>query len=382
VYCIDWGTPVTKIVTCRSTDRRRVPRGARFARRPHRGAKKTHVLGYCMAARSASHRGAARNSGELTTLALRCVLGGGLLAFWTRSKPSRVAAGRRAGQRALAFAAAQLHLLRPTLSLAKVVGAGRSRESDEFIDGFLALEKWGHDNVSLPGDSTGATSTSSSAETRCWTAGRPQRRARTLENIRCPLHVVSFEHDNIGPRAPRCRCWRGRAGRQAPPPPQRRPLGAASRARGEGSLGRRSRRSFRRTSLRAPRRFGALRARLRVKREWLTPSDAHTGWPAIAPAGPRLPGFRTSTRFTSSVCATTAACGGGRRGGRRGSSTGGALVGAGVSAARRIWPGKELRELYEAQQLTREAGATLNPLSRTITRPEIAACRGRAGATP
>ena len=71
---------------------------------------------------------------------------------------------------------------------------------DESMDGFLALETWGSDNVSFPGEcykryveelyrgdalSRGTFSLS----------GRPAR----MESITCPVLAVTFEHDNIVP---------------------------------------------------------------------------------------------------------------------------------------------------------------------------------------
>jgi polyhydroxyalkanoate synthase len=46
------------------------------------------------------------------------------------------------------------HLLRPTLNLSKAVHMLDRAWDDEFMDGFLALETWGNDNVSFPGAAT------------------------------------------------------------------------------------------------------------------------------------------------------------------------------------------------------------------------------------
>ena len=55
-------------------------------------------------------------------------------------------------QRALAADAGAFQMLRPTLSLSKAVHLIDRAWDDEFLDGFLALETWGNDNVSFPGE--------------------------------------------------------------------------------------------------------------------------------------------------------------------------------------------------------------------------------------
>ena len=92
------------------------------------------------------------------------------------------------------------HLLRPTLGLTKAVTLLERAESDEFLDGFHAIETWGSDNVAFPGecykryieelyrgDALIAGTFALSAI--------PAR----LENIRCPVTCVVFEGDNIVP---------------------------------------------------------------------------------------------------------------------------------------------------------------------------------------
>ena len=88
------------------------------------------------------------------------------------------------------------------MNLAKLVALVDRAYDDEFLDGFLALETWGNDNVSFPGE--------------CWRtwvedlyrgdalargtfslSGKPAR----LEGVTCPLLVITFEHDAIVPKA-------------------------------------------------------------------------------------------------------------------------------------------------------------------------------------
>jgi polyhydroxyalkanoate synthase len=207
VYCVDWGTPGPEDRYL-SFDEivdgylgRAIRQTARIA-----GAQQAHVLGYCMGGTLAAIHASVRPTplASLTTLAAPVSFAdGGMLAFWTRSKGYDVNALIEAfGNAPWPLLQFSFHLLRPTLNLAKLVNLVDRAESDEFIDGFLALEHWGNDNVSLPGEFyrryveelyradalLGGTFTLS---------GEPAR----LQNVRCPLHVVTFEHDNIVPKA-------------------------------------------------------------------------------------------------------------------------------------------------------------------------------------
>jgi len=93
------------------------------------------------------------------------------------------------------------HLLRPTLNLSKAVHMIDRAWDDEFLDGFLALETWGNDNVSFPGECyvryIEELYRGDALRKGTFTlGGKPAR----LENVTCPLLVVSFEHDNIVPK--------------------------------------------------------------------------------------------------------------------------------------------------------------------------------------
>ena len=91
-------------------------------------------------------------------------------------------------------------MLRPTLGLSKSVHLVDRAWDDQFLDGFLALEKWGNDNVSFPGECyrryiQELYRDNALVAGRFTLSGRPAR----LENIRCPTLAVTFEHDNIVP---------------------------------------------------------------------------------------------------------------------------------------------------------------------------------------
>jgi polyhydroxyalkanoate synthase len=91
-------------------------------------------------------------------------------------------------------------LIRPTLSLSKVVHLLDRAWNDEFLDGFLAIETWGNDNVSFPGECyrtyiSELYQKDALIKDEFSLSGRPVR----LSNIKCPTLSVTFEHDNIVP---------------------------------------------------------------------------------------------------------------------------------------------------------------------------------------
>jgi len=206
VYCIDWGTPgdEDRYLTFDAIVDGYLGRAIRQAARVA-GAKKTHVLGYCMGGTLAAIHAAVRPEpiASLTTLAAPVAFSeGGLLAFWTRAQSFDVSLlVDSLGNVPWPLLQFSFHLLRPTLSLAKVVGLIDRAESDEFVDGFLAIEHWGNDNVALPG-AFYRTYVDELYRGDALLAGRfaLSGRPALLSNIRCPLHVVSFEHDNIVPK--------------------------------------------------------------------------------------------------------------------------------------------------------------------------------------
>jgi len=91
-------------------------------------------------------------------------------------------------------------MLRPTMNLSKAVHFIDKMEDDPFVDGFLALETWGNDNVGLPGVFY---------EQYLRDLYRGDKLARgqlvvsgrrvDLGALRMPLHCVSFKHDSIVP---------------------------------------------------------------------------------------------------------------------------------------------------------------------------------------
>lgn len=205
VYCIDWGTPgdedryVTFDDVCDKYLGRAIRHVARSSPR-----KKVHVLGYCLGGTLAVIHAAARPEHVASLLLLAAPVSfdnDGLLSVWTRTPTFDVGTLVEGfGNVPWQLMQGAFHMLRPTLGLSKTVGLFDRAANDEFLDGFLALETWGNDNVSFPGECyrqyieqlyrgdalmRGTFSLS----------GIPVR----LENIECPVTCVVFEHDNIVP---------------------------------------------------------------------------------------------------------------------------------------------------------------------------------------
>lgn len=205
VFIIDWGTPEDedRFVTFDDVCDRNLGRALRVACRLA-GSERAHLLGYCLGGTLAAIYSAARPARVASLLALAAPVGfhdDGMLSAWTRSKGFDVGAVVAAtGNVPWQLMQSAFHMLRPTLTLSKAVSVLDRAWDDEFMNGFLALETWGNDNVSFPGECyrryieelwrkdalLAGTFTLS---------GTPVH----LEDIRCPVLAVTFEHDNIVP---------------------------------------------------------------------------------------------------------------------------------------------------------------------------------------
>jgi polyhydroxyalkanoate synthase subunit PhaC len=208
VFCIDWGTPededrfVTFDDVCDRWIGRAIKRSSMIA-----GTEKVHLLGYCLGGTLTTIHAAVHPEkiASMCVLAAPVSFGGhaeGLLEAWTRNGSFDVrtlvdATGNVPHQ----LLQAAFHMLRPTLTLSKAVHMIDKAWDDEFLDGFLALERWGSDNVSFPGECYARYieelyQKDALANGTFTLLGRPAK----LENVTCPLLSVTFEHDNIVPK--------------------------------------------------------------------------------------------------------------------------------------------------------------------------------------
>ncbi|MEZ4400678.1 MAG: alpha/beta fold hydrolase [Kofleriaceae bacterium] len=207
VFIIDWGTPgpedryLTFDDVCHRYLGRAVRKAAAFG--PDGVA---HVLGYCLGGTLATIYAAAEPARVASLVALAAPIDfahGGLLATWTRSPGFDVdALVDGFGNVPWPLMQASFHLLKPTANLAKLVGLLDRAWDDEFLDGFLATERWGNDNVAFPGacyrryigDLYRANALMAGTMRL---GGKPAR----LEDIDCPVLAVTFAHDHIVPTA-------------------------------------------------------------------------------------------------------------------------------------------------------------------------------------
>ncbi len=201
VYCIDWGTPgpEDRLLSFDDVADRYLGRAIRKTGAP------PHVLGYCMGGTLAALHAAAHPQSMASLVALAAPVRfseAGMLGLWTQSpqfEPKSLVAAL--GNVPWQLLQSSFHMLRPTMNLSKLVHMVDRAWDDEFLDGFLALETWGNDNVSFPGEVW-----------RTWVeelyrsdafvrgdfalSGKPA----LIQNVSCPLLVVTFEHDTIVPR--------------------------------------------------------------------------------------------------------------------------------------------------------------------------------------
>jgi polyhydroxyalkanoate synthase subunit PhaC len=204
VYVIDWGKPgdEDRFLDFDDICDRYLGRALRVAKRI--SGERPHVLGYCLGGTLAVIHAAARpeNVTSLTLVAAPVSFHDeGLLSVWCRTRSFDVGALVEAwGNVPWQLMQAAFHLLRPTLLLSKAVSVIDRIWNDQALDGFIALETWGNDNVSLPGSWYRQYVQDLYRDNRLLdgsltVSGRPAR----LERITCPVLTVTFEHDNIVP---------------------------------------------------------------------------------------------------------------------------------------------------------------------------------------
>ncbi len=205
VFCIDWGTPgdEDRYLTFDDIVDRALGRAIRLAGQRAPGHK-VHLLGYCMGGTLAAIHTAVHPERVASMVALAAPVrfdDGSLLSKWTNSGGFDVdvlvdAVGTVPWQ----LLQSAFQLLRPTLSLSKAVSLLDRAWNDEFLDGFLALETWGNDNVSLPGEFyrryiKDLYQANGLLDGRVFLSGKRV----DLQKISFPTLAVTFEHDNIVP---------------------------------------------------------------------------------------------------------------------------------------------------------------------------------------
>jgi polyhydroxyalkanoate synthase subunit PhaC len=205
VFCIDWGTPgdEDRYLTWDDIAGRYIGRAVRIAARYGRSGQ-THVLGYCLGGTLAVSYVAAFPEHVASLLALAAPIDfehAGIMAQWTRTPTFDVASILDAfGNVPWPLMQASFNMLRPTLRLAKTVGLLDRAWDDEFLEGFLATEHWGHDNVSFPGACYARYIEELYRGNRLITGGfSVMGRPAELHQIKCPVLALAFADDNIVP---------------------------------------------------------------------------------------------------------------------------------------------------------------------------------------
>ena len=204
VHIIDWGTPgdEDRYLTFDDIADRYLGR----ALRKTAGANgKAHVLGYCLGGTLAAVNASANPSRYASFVALAAPVDfddDGIMSIWTRQESFDVKALVEAcGNVPWQVMQAAFHMIRPTLGLAKAVSVADKLWNDEFLEGFFALELWGNDNVSFPGEAYREYIQHLYRENALakGTLSVSGRRV-SLRDINCPTLAITFEHDNIVPQ--------------------------------------------------------------------------------------------------------------------------------------------------------------------------------------
>ena len=205
VFVIDWGTPgpEDRFLTFDDICDRYLGRALRITAR-HSPRGNAHVLGYCLGGTLAAIHAAVhpKRFASLIALAAPVAFGDrGLLSRWTRTNSFDVDTVVEAtGLVPWQLLQSAFHMLRPTLGLSKAVHLLDRAESDEFLDGFVAMETWGNDNVSFPGECYRRYVRELYREDALVKGTfRLSGKRADLSRIDCPVLAITFEHDGIVP---------------------------------------------------------------------------------------------------------------------------------------------------------------------------------------
>jgi polyhydroxyalkanoate synthase subunit PhaC len=207
VYCIDWGTPGAedRFLTWDDIGGRYLGRAVRHVAR-HSPTGDAHLLGYCLGGALAAPYVAAFPDGIASFLALATPIDfseAGIMALWTRQPGFDVRSIVDAfGNVPWPLMQASFKMMRPTLDATKVIGLLDRAWDDEFLDGFLATEKWGNDNVSFPGECY-ARYIEELYRGNALVAGTFSLLGKRVDlaDITCPVLALAFADDHIVPVA-------------------------------------------------------------------------------------------------------------------------------------------------------------------------------------
>lgn len=205
VYCLDWGTPgdEDRYLGWDDICDRYLGRAIRYVARQS-PRDKVHLLGYCLGGTLTTIHATVHGEKIASLLNLAAPVSfkdDGLLARWTQQPGFKVGDIVQAyGNVPWQLMQSAFHMLRPTMNLAKTVGLIDRAANDEFLDGFLALETWGNDNISFPGKCyeeyiERLYRNDELLKDEFTLSGKPAK----LSAIHCPVMSVVFEHDNIVP---------------------------------------------------------------------------------------------------------------------------------------------------------------------------------------
>lgn len=207
VFIIDWGTPGDEdryLDFDTITDKylsRALGRTLAAA-----GAPRAHLLGYCLGGTLATIFTALRPHKVASLAAMAAPIAfhdDGLLSLWTRTKSFEVGALIDGfGNVPWPLMQASFELLKPTLALTKGLQLLERAADDEFLDAFMAIETWGHDNVSFPGEAyrkyiEELYRADALVRGELFVSGQRV----SLADIRCPTLAITFQHDHIVPHA-------------------------------------------------------------------------------------------------------------------------------------------------------------------------------------
>ncbi len=202
---LDWGTPGDEDRHLGFDDYcdRYLARAIRVASSfSERG--QAHLLGYCLGGTFAAIHAAVRPENVASIAAVAAPIrfhDDGLLSRFARTRTFDVEAMVEAfGNVPWPLMQATFHMLKPTAGAAKLVSLWDRAASEEFIDGFAAVETWSNDSVSFPGRCfieyiQGLYRADGLVNRTFRLSGQPVH----LDAIRCPTLTVTVENDHIVP---------------------------------------------------------------------------------------------------------------------------------------------------------------------------------------